>query len=116
MKSYQYHSVILGISFLLLSLLSTHAAFTALASGGRPDPMPASPMAGLTFTVNSTADPGSGTCDATECTLREAMDAANAAPGLDTIDFNIPGAGPHTITPASAFPTITTPVIIDGYT
>src|SRR5688572_13608796 len=116
MKSYQYHSLILGISFLLLSLLSTRAAFPALAAGARPDPMSASPMAGLTFTVNSTADPGTGTCDATECTLREAMNAANAAPGSDTIDFNIPGPGPHTITPVSALPIITTPVIIDGYT
>lgn len=42
-----------------------------------------------TFTVNSTADPGDGTCDATECTLREAISAANANPGSDTIAFNI---------------------------
>ncbi|MGB5933399.1 MAG: CSLREA domain-containing protein [Anaerolineae bacterium] len=42
-----------------------------------------------TFIVNSTADPGDGTCDATECTLREAIDAANAIPGSD-IEFNIP--------------------------
>lgn len=31
--------------------------------------------------VNSTADPGDGHCDAVECTLREAILAANAAPG-----------------------------------
>jgi len=41
------------------------------------------------FFVNSTADPGVGTCDATECTLREAIDAANAIPG-SYIEFNIP--------------------------
>lgn len=69
-----------------------------------------------TFTVNSTADPGDGVCNATECTLREAINAANANPGQDTIAFNIPGAGPHTIRPTSALPTITDPVIIDGYT
>ena len=69
-----------------------------------------------TFTVNSTADPGDGVCDASECTLREAISAANAGSGTDTIAFNIPGDGPHTIRPTSALPTITDPVIIDGYT
>ena len=34
----------------------------------------------------------------------------------DTIDFAIPGAGVHTITRTRALPTITDPVIIDGYT
>jgi len=42
-----------------------------------------------TFTVNSTVDPGDGTCDATECTLREAISAANANPGSDTIAFHV---------------------------
>ena len=69
-----------------------------------------------TFTVNSTADPGDGVCDATECTLREAINAANANSGTDTIAFNIPGLGPHTIQPTSALPTITGPVGIDAYT
>lgn len=36
--------------------------------------------------------------------------------GADTIAFNIPGAGPHTIQPTSALPTIAGPVVIDGYT
>ena len=34
----------------------------------------------------------------------------------DVISFNILGGGVHTISPASALPTITDPVIIDGYT
>lgn len=38
-----------------------------------------------TVTVNSTNDPGNGVCDVTECTLREAIAAANAG---DTIDFS----------------------------
>ena len=33
----------------------------------------AKPAHAATFTVNSTADPGSDGCDATECTLREAI-------------------------------------------
>jgi CSLREA domain-containing protein len=72
--------------------------------------------AATTFIVNSTNDVDDGTCDATHCSLREAINAANANSGTDTIAFNISGAGPHTIQPASALPTITDPVIIDGYT
>ena len=69
-----------------------------------------------TFTVNSKADPGNGVCNATQCTLREAIVAANANPGADTIAFKIPGDGPHTIFLASGLPNITQPVTIDGYT
>ena len=32
----------------------------------------------------------------------------------DTIEFDIAGAGPHTVQPTSALPTVTQPVIIDG--
>jgi CSLREA domain-containing protein len=72
------------------------------------------------FVVNSTADTGDatpdGTCDT--CTLREAIEETNANnndPTVDVINFAIPGAGPHTISPTSALPLITDPVIIDGY-
>ena len=44
--------------------------------------MVASPAWATTFTVNSTSDPGTGSCDLTECTLREAIIAANS--NLDT--------------------------------
>jgi len=71
---------------------------------------------GTDFTVNSTVDPGDGVCDQSECTYREAILAANANPGTDTIRFKIPGAGPHTIQPLSNPPAITDQVIIDGYT
>src|SRR6185436_3029322 len=40
-----------------------------------------------TFTVNSLADPGTGTCDAAECTLREAVEAANSNSGADVVTF-----------------------------
>jgi CSLREA domain-containing protein len=69
-----------------------------------------------TFTVNTNDDVDDGTCDATHCSLREAINAANANPGMDEIDFAIPGTGPHTIQPTSDLPTITDPVVIDGYT
>ncbi|HEX8141546.1 MAG TPA: DUF4394 domain-containing protein [Pyrinomonadaceae bacterium] len=61
------------------------------------------------FTVTNTNDSGAGS-------LRQAILDANANPGLDAIDFNIPGAGVQTITPATALPIITGPLIIDGFT
>jgi titin len=69
-------------------------------------------LAPAVITVNSTADtasPPAGTV-----TLRSAILAANASPG-STIDFAIPGSGVQVIQPASALPTITAPVLIDGY-
>ena len=95
-----------GIAALVVSLVGL-ALFGGLAS---------SASGAATYVVNSTADPGSGTCDASECTLREAIAAANAAPGADSIHFSIPGPGPYTIQPTSALPTITDPVTIDGTT
>ncbi len=47
--------------------------------------------------------------------LREAIVFANANAGLDTITFNIPGAGVRTISPTSALPTITDALVIDGF-
>jgi CSLREA domain-containing protein len=66
-----------------------------------------------TFTVNSADDVDDGTCDATHCSLREAINAASGTGGL--IAFAISGTGPHTIQPNSALPTPWT-VVVDGYT
>ena len=65
--------------------------------------------AAATFTVTNTNDSGAGS-------LRQAILDANGALGTDTIAFNIPGAGVHTIAPATFLPAITDPVILDGYT
>jgi uncharacterized repeat protein (TIGR01451 family)/CSLREA domain-containing protein len=69
-----------------------------------------------TLTVNTTVDPGYGTCDAYECTLREAIVASNASESVaDTIGFDIPGPGPHLIQLSdSDLPPIEDPVTIDG--
>jgi CSLREA domain-containing protein len=62
-------------------------------------------QAAATFTVTMTDDLDDGTCAiGGHCSLREAINAANAHPGADTIAFNIPGAGPHTIQPTSELP------------
>lgn len=72
-----------------------------------------------TYTVNTTVDGDDATCthpyvDASnDCTLHEAIDAANANAGTDTIEFNISttnfsddGDGQFTITITSVLPTI----------
>ncbi len=46
--------------------------------------------------------------------LMEAILAANNTGAADTINFNIAGAGPHTIIVTAALPTITNQVTIDG--
>ncbi|HEY6713548.1 MAG TPA: CSLREA domain-containing protein [Rubrobacter sp.] len=65
----------------------------ALLIGGLAQAMPAD--ASTSFTATSTADTGDATpegiCDT--CTLREAIQEANATPGTDTINFAIPGTG-----------------------
>ncbi|MCX7070594.1 MAG: choice-of-anchor D domain-containing protein [Gammaproteobacteria bacterium] len=45
------------------------------------------PAASLSLVVNSTVDTSDGVCDATHCTLREAINAANANAGDDSITF-----------------------------
>lgn len=111
------------IAALLLLLASLLAAIPAAAQPEDPTPAPTDSQSiaaqpedpAATFTVNSTNDPGSGNCDAAECTLREAIIAANAnGASQDTIQFNIPGAGPHVITLAAALQPILQPLVIDG--
>ena len=68
------------------------------------------------FTVTSADDTDDGLCDA-QCTLREAINAANNIEYFytsSTIRFSISGAGPHTIAPNTALPSIVKPVVIEG--
>jgi CSLREA domain-containing protein len=46
-----------------------------------------SPQIGPTFVVNTADDHDDGVCGALDCTLREAINAANAASGVNTITF-----------------------------
>ena len=79
-------------------------------------------VSAATLTVNSILDTsdnnaGNGSCDdgAGNCTLRAAIEEANALGGPNTINFNIPGAGVHTITPIDTYQ-ITSQLTIDGTT
>jgi CSLREA domain-containing protein len=79
-----------------------------------------SPAHAKTFTVSSTLDTDDGACSllrglGLECTLREAIKAANNASGQDTINFKIFGGGVKTIKPNSELPTVTERVTIDAY-
>lgn len=76
----------------------------------------ASPLYAETFTVNSADDVADGTCDNSHCSLREAIIAANANAGKDSIEFAINGSGPHTIMPQSELPEVTDPAVVNAYT
>ena len=89
-------------------LLAILVAFGLLVAAG--------PAYATTFTVTNTADPGDGTCNASGCTLREAIEDANGTSSKDAIHFDIAGGGVQTIKPKSQLPQITWPVTIDGYT
>jgi len=67
------------------------------------------------------------TCDFDEvqpgpqCSLRAAIQEAESQAGANTIDFDIPGGGTHTLIPGEAYPILNQPVTIDatsqpGYT
>jgi len=68
------------------------------------------------------ADTSDGTCDrdastpGNQCTLRAAIETANANPGQETINFDIPGGGVPTISPQTPLPTVQDPVVIDATT
>ncbi len=117
----------------VLRTLLALAVLTALLTGAVADPS----RAAATFTVNSTGDRGDfnledGRCftgdtsfGAEVCTLRAAIEQANATNGADEIHFGILAfrdggcdavSGVCTITPASGLPSITDPLTIDGYT
>jgi Bacterial Ig-like domain (group 3) len=84
------------------------------------------------ITVNSTGD-ADGADGGMTLSLRQAIEVANGTLAVgsltasqaslivgplatpNTIDFNIAGAGPFTIMPATGLPAITSPVIINGY-
>jgi hypothetical protein len=84
-------------------LATTHVpAAAAQAPQGKP-------LLPTTKTVTNTNDKGAGS-------LRAAIfKANNPTLNVDTIEFDIPGAGPHVIEAQSALPALTAPVTIDGY-
>ncbi len=78
-----------------------------VAAGLAVFPTPHGTAATLIVSNTSASGPGS---------FQQAIIDANATNGLDTIVFQIPGAGVHTIAPTNALPPITDSVVIDGTT
>lgn len=66
------------------------------------------------FTVVSAGDAPFGSCTALQCTLRDAVIAANGSPGADTIQFAPAITGTITLAPAAGALVVTGPVTIDG--
>src|SRR5215212_2272660 len=99
------------------------AAVLAIAAGSLL--IAAGPAQAKHFTVNSAGDAGDSSladdeCHAVggpQCTLRAAIDQANATSGADEIRFHIGhGTGVRTISLGSNLPDVAEPVTIDGYT
>ncbi len=105
-------------NFDVFTMSADGTARTRLFTNATHEGFPAwAPLAASTaLTVNTTSDHAPDGCSTDDCTLREAIAAANAQEGPDTIEFNIPGSGVQTITPTSPLPAITDEVTIDGYT
>lgn len=88
------------------------AAASALALGLGGALVVAAPAAAVTPVVTSTADDGGGT----ETTLREAIEAiaAGGAGADNVVTFDLPGAGPWTISLLSSLPDIQYTTSIEG--
>lgn|GEM_PF-2901146 len=85
-------------------------AFESPAGGGTTGP---------DFVVNTKDDHDDGVCESLstgDCTLREAIIAANVSADANTIKFDIPGAGVQTISVTTNLPASIYPVTIDGFT
>jgi hypothetical protein len=84
---------------------NTQGGFTcACKAGFSGDGITCTPT---TLVVTNTSDSGAGS-------LRQAITDANAAPGPNTINFNIPGNAPYTIALGSELPIITDALTITG--
>lgn len=90
-----------------LRLLLVFTAFVTVSL------IPMQPASAASFIVTKTADTNDGVCNA-DCSLREAITAANSAAGTDTITFDAAVFNPGTIILTSSLPAINTSINIDG--
>ncbi len=97
-------------SFITTTVTTPSGSTSEFSSCAALDPPP--------LVVNSTNDVADGSCNAAHCSLRDAIIVANATPVGDVINFAINPAvttGELLIQPLSPLPSITAPVLIDGY-
>ena len=95
----------------VFALVAIFAAALTLMIGA-----PQHARADTTFTVNTLDDHNDGTCNASDCTLREAINAANSTPGHDTIVFTVTGVIPITTSLPTLSDTDNSGVTINGDT
>ena len=75
------------------------------------------PQSGANFVVNQTDDHDDGTCGPTDCTLREAINAANGNADANTITFDATVfAARQTLATQTEFPELTSDISISGPT
>ena len=87
----------------------------ANASGGDGSDIGAVEMqVSPSFVVTTTADHDDGVCDGSDCTLREAINAANAAAGADVVTFKSGVTGTITLQSGLGPLTVTDSVTITG--
>jgi hypothetical protein len=101
---------LLGVALLLTALFGPSVQQAAAGAGG--------PVFTVTL-VNegSDAHPGDGICATLSghCTLRAAIQEANAEGGVHTINFNLPGSGVHVMSITSgALPIVWSQLILNG--
>jgi uncharacterized repeat protein (TIGR01451 family) len=98
-----------GEPFALLPMRLSQNALSDLVilGAGQVAPMSLHISVAMTFQVTNTADSGAGS-------LRQAILDANGNAGVDTINFNIAGPAPYTITLLSPLPAITESITING--
>src|SRR5262245_41027252 len=68
-----------------------------------------------TFTVLNTGDGGPGSLRQAILDANSHANSLNPGGAADLIQFNLVGTGVRTISPTSALPTISDPVILDGW-
>ena len=113
-SSLNYRGTIASLNAALLGMRYTpETGFLGLASVSvEAQSEGARPLSGefniAFYQVTTTADDGPGS-------LRDAINLANAASGLATVDFAIPGDGVQTISPLSPLPAITDSMLLDGF-
>ncbi len=107
--------LVIIVSLMVITLVAQTTVYAQVA--------PLGPARQSSLVVNTTDD-SNGTCDLAHCSFREALKAANANLGSDTISFNIPlgdpgcnAAGVCTISPNPSLPDINDgETTIDGFT
>ncbi len=102
-------------SFRWLTFASSSGAFATYDLPKWNDWFLLEPSVGATFNdLVGTSILTTNTLDSGSRSLRDSITRANASPGPDVLLFNIPGAGPHTISPLTELPFISDTVIIDA--